>query len=132
MNLNIVNLHPKDWSRTDWQNAYKEYCKGNMFGPKTKQEYYNMVLENYKKLANQNKPLSDELAKQWLKGWRAAVAYARQHKCDINGCELCPDQQRNTDALLVAEDAKEIAVDTAQKLEYLINVAKKRRVTNPS
>lgn len=128
--IETITKDPQDWSKETWQGAYAEYCKGNMFGPKTKREYYDMVMGNFKKLAAQQKPLSDELSEQWLKGWRAAVAYARQHKCDINGCELCPDQQRNTDALLVAEDAKEIAVDTAQKLEYLINVAKKRRVTN--
>lgn len=128
--IETITKDPQEWSKETWQGAYAEYCKTQPWGPKTKREYYDMVMANFKKLAAQQKPLSDELSEQWLKGWRAAVAYARQHKCDINGRELCADQQRNTDALLVAKDAKEIAVDTAQKLEYLINVAKKRRVTN--
>lgn len=128
--IETITKDPQDWSKETWQRAYAEYCKGNMFGPKTKREYYDMVMANFKKLAVQQKPLSDELSEQWLKGWRSAVAYARQHKCDMNGCELCPGQAHDAEAIVVAEDAKEIAVDTAQKLEYLINVAKKRRVTN--
>lgn len=126
MNLNIVNLHPKDWSRTDWQDAYKEYCKGNMFGPKTKQEYYNMVLENYKKLANQNKPLSDELAKQWLEGWRSAVNYARVHKCDRNGTPLSAQTKRDEDALTIAERAEDMAVDSVQKVEHLVKILRRK------
>lgn len=126
MNLNIVNLHPKDWSRTDWQDAYKEYCKGNMFGPKTKQDYYNMVLENYKKLANQNKPLSDELAKQWLEGWRSAVNYARVHKCDRNGTPLSAQTKRDEDALTIAERAEDMAVDSVQKVEHLVKILRRK------
>lgn len=125
MNLNIINLHPKDWSKTDWQDAYKEYCKNNMFGPKTKQEYYNMVLENYKKLANQNKPLSDELAKQWLEGWRSAVNYARVHKCDRDGTPLSAKIKHNEDALVVAERAEDMAIDSVQKIEYLVKLIKR-------
>ena len=129
MNLNLINLDCTEWSKADWNDAYNHYCQHNMFGPKTKQEYYDMVIRNFQKLAAQQKPLSDELKEQWLRGWRGAVAYARDKKCDMNGQLIVISQKHNQDLLAkdIAEDAKEIAVDTAQKLDYLINVAKQRK-----
>ena len=130
--IETITKDPKDWSKETWQGAYAQYCQTNMFGPKTKREYYDMVIANFQKLAAQQKPLSDALKEQWLKGWRSAVAYARQHKCDINGRRIEVNRQTIEDrsAIETSLRAEEIAIDTAQKLDYLINVAKKRRVTN--
>jgi hypothetical protein len=126
MNLHLINLEPEQWSRADWQEAYAKYCKDNMFGPKTKKEYYDMVLENFHKLAQQQKPLSDELSEQWLKGWRNAVAYARANKCDMNGCQTTSaDDTRETRE--VASRAEEIAIDTMQRLDYIIESIRKWR-----
>lgn len=126
MNLNLVNLDPINWSKTDWNDAYNQYCQHNMFGPKSKLDFYNMVLENFHKLAQQQKPLSDELSEQWLKGWRNAVAYARANKCDMNGCQATSaDDTRETRE--VASRAEEIAIDTKRRLDYLEEEAKLRR-----
>lgn len=83
MNLNLINLDPTDWTKEDWNHAYNSYCQANMFGPKTKREYYDMVISNFEKLAK--KPNFHELNKKWLQGWRNAVAYAKKHKCNMNG-----------------------------------------------
>lgn len=126
MNLHLINLEPEQWSRADWNDAYNQYCQHNMFGPKSKLDFYNMVLENFHKLAQQQKPLSDELSEQWLKGWRNAVAYARANKCDMNGCQAAgADNTRETHE--IASRAEEIAIDTKQRLDYLEEKAKLRR-----
>lgn len=83
MNINLINLAPTEWSKSDWIDAYTEYCKANMFGPKTKKDFYLMVLENHKKLAPQT--LSDELRDEWTTGWRNAVLWAKKHGCGYNG-----------------------------------------------
>ena len=85
-----------------------------------------MVLENYKTLSNQNKPLSDELAKQWLEGWRSAVNYARVHKCDRNGTPLSAQTKRDEDALSIAERAEDMAVDSVQKVEHLVKILRRK------
>lgn len=127
MNTKIIDLDCTEWDKETWREAYAKYCQHNMFGPKTKQEYYDMTMANFKKLANQNKPLSDELKMQWLKSWRSAVSYARAHKCDMNGCAL----HKETASLFdTAHQAKEIAVDTAQRLDYLIKGMKGKRVAH--
>lgn len=120
MNLNLINLDCTQWSKADWNDAYNQYCQHNMFGAKTKREYYDMVMENFHKLAQQNKPLSDELSEQWLKGWQNAVAYARKNKCDINGRSLNKTlaESENKRAVKTAERAEQIAIDTASKLDY--------------
>lgn len=131
MNLNLINLHPKDWSKDDWRDAYAEYCKGNMFGPKTKREYYDMVMENFRKMDERNKPISQELLDEWTRGRRAAKAWARKRGCDLNG-RLLSDVRAEEDsrtAIEVADRAEDIAIDTMQRLDYLIDVAKKRRVS---
>lgn len=131
MNLNLINLHPKDWSKDDWRDAYAEYCKGNMFGPKTKREYYDMVMENFRKMDERNKPISQELLNEWTRGRRAAKAWARKRGCDLNGRLLSDVRAEEDDrtAREVADRAEDIAVDTMQRLDYLIDVAKKRRVS---
>ena len=131
MNLNLINLHPKDWSKDDWRDAYAEYCKANTRGPKTKREYYDMVMENFRKMDERNKPISQELLDEWTRGRRAAKAWARKRGCDLNG-RLLSDVRAEADdrtAREVADRAEDIAVDTMQRLDYLIDVAKKRRVS---
>lgn len=83
MNMDIVTLSPTEWSKETWRDAYAQYCRTNMFGPKSKREYYNMVLENHKKLAPQT--LSDELRDEWSAGWRNAVLWAKKYGCGRNG-----------------------------------------------
>ena len=131
MNLLLINLHPKDWSKTGWQEAYAEYCKTNIRGPKTKREYYDMVMENFRKMDERNKPISQELLDEWTRGRRAAKAWARKRSCDLNG-RLLSDVRAEADdrtAREVADRAEDIAVDTMQRLDYLIDVAKKRRAS---
>ena len=131
MNLNLINLHPKDWSKDDWRDAYTEYCKANIRGPKTKREYYDMVMENFRKMDERNKPISQELLDEWTRGRRAAKAWARKRGCDLNG-RLLSDVRAEADdrtAREVADRAEDIAVDTMQRLDYLIDVAKKRRAS---
>jgi hypothetical protein len=98
-----------------------------MFGPKTKKEYYDMVLERYKRLADSQKPTPPELLQQWIKGRRAAKEWAKKHGCDMNGRLLIDIacEQRNNDALETALRAEDIAVDTHCRLEYLIERVKK-------
>lgn len=94
-----------------------------MFGPKTKKEYYDMVIANFAKIAkNTPQPLSDELKRSWAIGKRNARLWAKKRGCDMNG-RLRSDiacEQRNNDALETALRAEDIATDTKQKLEYLI------------
>ena len=132
MNLNIINLKPTEWSKKDWNDAYQQYCKANMFGAKTKREYYDMVLANYKILDEKSKPLSDELIQKWTEGKRAAKLWAKQHKCNMDGKPLdkIRAEKDNRSAVDVANRAEDIAVDTMQRLDYLIEVAKNRRTRN--
>lgn len=123
MNLNLINLDPAQWTRTDWQYAYAQYCKDNMFGPKTKKEYYDMVIANFAKIAkNTPQPLSDELKRSWTIGKRNARLWAKKRGCDMSGQMLsdvrADNEDRNTRE--VAERAEDIAIDTKSKLEYLI------------
>ena len=129
MNLNLINLSPTEWSKDDWRDAYAEYCKGNMFGPKTKKEYYDMVLERHKRLEEAQKPTPPELLQQWVEGRRAAKAWARKRGCDINGRMLTDVRAEVEDRSTreVAERAEDIAVDTMQRLDFLIERAKQRK-----
>ena len=135
MNLNLINLPPKDWTKADWQEAYTEYCKGNMFGPKTKKEYYDMVLERHKRLEEAQKPTPPELLKQWVEGRRAAKAWARWRGCDLNGRMLtdvrAEAEERSTRE--IAERAEDMAVESVQRLDDLderIYQAKIQRLRN--
>ena len=125
MNLNLINLEPAQWTKTDWQDAYAQYCQHNLHGPKTKREYYDMVISNFAKITPQ--PLSDELKRKWTSGKRNARLWAKKHGCNMNG-RLRSDiarEQRDNDALETALRAEDIAVDTQQRLEYLIERVRK-------
>lgn len=119
MNLNLINLDCTQWSKADWNDAYNQYCQHNMFGAKTKREYYDMVIANFEKLAHKEKQFH-ELNQKWLQGWRNAVAYARKNKCDINGRSLDKTltESENKRAVETAERAEQIAIDTASRLDY--------------
>lgn len=129
MNLNLINLHPKDWSKDDWRDAYAEYCKANIKGPKTKQEYYDMVMENFRKMDERNKPISQELLDEWTRGRRTAIAWARWRGCDMNGRMLLQVRAEVEDrgTREIAERAEDIAVDTMQRLDYIVESIRKRR-----
>lgn len=107
MNANIINVEPAQWSKSDWNDAYVMYCSANMFGVKSKREFYDMVVENFRKFEERRKPLSKELSDKWLQGWRNAVAYAKKHMCDINGQDFqsCKPQ---VDINELADDVKEL------------------------
>lgn len=125
MNLNLINFDCTEWSRSDWQDAYDQYCQRNMFGKKTKREYYDMVVANFVKITPQ--PLSDELKHKWTIGKRNARLWAKKHGCDMNGrllIDIACDQ-RNNDALKTALRAEDVAWDTKQRLDYLIERIKK-------
>lgn len=127
MNLNLINLDCTEWSRSDWQDAYAQYCKNNMYGPKTKKEYYDFVNERYKRLREHAETPSREFLDNHTRGWRNAVRWAKKHGCDMNG-RLRSDiarEQRDNDALEIARRAEDIAWDTQQRLDYLIERVKK-------
>lgn len=127
MNLNLINLDCTEWSRADWQDAYDQYCQHNMFGAKTKREYYEFVKERHNRLKLAEQPLSDELKRTWTIGRQNARLWAKKHGCDMNG-RLRSDiacEKRNNDALETALRAEDVAVDTQQRLDYLIERVKK-------
>ena len=129
MNLNIINLHPKNWSKDDWRDAYAEYCKANIKGSKTKQEYYDMTMENFRKMDERNKPISQELLDEWTRGRRAAIMWAKKRGCDLNGRLLSDVRAEVEDRSTreIAERAEDIAVDTMQRLDYIVESIRKRR-----
>lgn len=129
MNLNLINLHPKDWSKDDWRDAYAEYCKANIKGPKTKQEYYDMVIENFRKMDERNKPISQELLDEWTRGRRAAKAWAREHGCDLNGRLLTDVRAEAEDRSTreIAERAEDMAVESVQRIDDFVESIRRRR-----
>lgn len=129
MNLNLINLPPTEWSKDDWRDAYADYCKGNMYGPKTKKEYYDFVLERHKRLEEAHKPVSPELLKQWVEGRRAAKAWARAHGCDLNG-RLLTDVRAEADDRTtreIAERAEDMAVESVQRIDDFVETIRRRR-----
>lgn len=130
MNLNLINIPPKEWSKEDWNDAYSQYCKANMFGPKTKREYYDMVLKGYEELEDKHKLTPVELLQKWVKGREAAKAWAQKRGCDMNGrmlTDVRSDIEKQS-AISIATRAEKIAIDTKQDLEYLVEKARQRRV----
>lgn len=129
MNLNLINLPPTEWSKDDWREAYAEYCKANMYGPKTKKEYYDFVLERHKRLEEAHRPVSPELLKQWVEGRRAAKEWARKHDCDLNG-RLLSDVRAEADdrsTREIAEQAEDMAVESVQRIDDFVETIRKRR-----
>lgn len=121
MNLNLINLPPTEWSKDDWRDAYADYCKGNMYGPKTKKEYYDMVLERHKRLEEAHKPTPPELLQKWVEGRRAAKEWARKRGCDLNGRLLSDVRAEAEDRSTreIAERAEDMAVESVQRLDDL-------------
>lgn len=133
MNLNLINLKPTEWSKDDWRDAYEQYCKANMFGPKTKREYYDMVLERHKRMEENNKPFPQELLKKWSDGRKAAKAWAQKRGCDLNGRMLSEvrAETENRDIREIAERAEEMGIESIQRLDDLderINQARIKRM----
>ncbi len=135
MNINLTNIPPTDWTKDDWREAYAEYCKANMYGPKTKKEYYDFVLERHKRFEEAHKPTPPELLKQWVEGRRAAKEWARKRGCDLNGRLLTDVRAEAEDRSTreIAERAEDMAVESVQRLDDLdekIYQAKLRRAQN--
>lgn len=128
-NFDWVNQKPSEYTKETWQYLYAEYCKTQMFGPKTKKEYYDMVMENQRKAEERDKPISQELLDQWTRGRRAAIAWARWRGCDMNGRMLLQVRAEVEDrgTREIAERAEDIAVDTMQRLDYIVESIRKRR-----
>lgn len=116
MNLNLINKYCDEWTKTDWQDAYDQYCQHNMFGAKTKREYYEFVKERHNRLKLAEQPLSDELKRTWTIGGKNAALWAKKHDCDMNGRLLSDIPPK--DAVAIAERAEEIAIDTTLKMSY--------------
>ena len=121
MNLDIINKHPSQWNKETWRDAYADYCKGNMYGPKTKKEYYDMVLERHKRLEEAHKPTPPELLQKWVEGRRAAKAWAKKRGCDLNGRLLSDVRAEAEDRSTreIAERAEDMAVESVQRLDDL-------------
>lgn len=133
MNLDIINKHPSQWDKATWRDAYADYCKANMFGPKTKREYYDMVLERHKRMEENNKPFPQELLKKWSNGRKAAREWARKRGCDLNGRMLSEvrAETENRDIREIAERAEEMGIESIQRLDDLderINQARIKRM----
>lgn len=79
MHANIINLPCDQWSKTDWQDAYSQYCQHNQFGQMTKRQYYDFVRNNHKRLKDRDTPLSAELASKWSAGRINARLWAEKH-----------------------------------------------------
>ena len=129
MNINLTNIPPTEWTKDDWREAYAEYCKAHMYGPKTKKEYYDFVLERHKRLEEAHKPVSPELLKQWTEGRRAAKAWAREHGCDLNG-RLLTDVRAEADdrsTREIAERAEDMAVESVQRIDDFVESIRRRR-----
>lgn len=88
MNLNLINLDCSKWSREDWTDAYSQYCQTNMFGPKSKREYYEFVKNNHERLKSAKLELSEELQNKWINGFKNASAWAKKRGCNMNGVAL--------------------------------------------
>lgn len=115
MNLNLINLDCTQWSKADWNDAYNQYCQHNMFGAKTKREYYDMVIANFEKLAHDKKQFH-ELNQKWLQGWRNAVVWAKKRKCNING-ESLEKSRPEIDLESLQNDIKDLQWITMHKGE---------------
>lgn len=119
MNLNLINKWCWEWSREDWVEAYKGFCKNPDafgWGPMSKKEYYDKVTENHKRRKAMYEPTPPELLQKWIAGKRAAKEWARKRGCDMNGRLLSDIPPK--DAVAIAERAEEIAIDTALKMSY--------------
>ena len=114
MNLNLINLNPSEWSKSDWVDAYTEYCQYNLYGAKTKREYYDMVMANFKKTTPQ--PLSEDLRNTWTNGWRNAVVWAKKRKCNMNG-ESLENSRPEIDLESLQNDIKDLQWLTMNKGE---------------
>jgi hypothetical protein len=110
MNLDIVTLSPTEWSKETWRDAYAQYCRTNMFGPKTKRQYYDFVLANHKRLEMNAQPLSDDLRCEWTAGWRNAVQWAKKHCCGRNG-ELLTGNATDDNLKEIKDDIRELQWD---------------------
>lgn len=127
METNTANLDCTQWDKATWQREYANYCKYNFHGAMTKREYYDFMhrLQNNAKI--DHTALSAELKEKWTRGFWNAALWAKKHGCDMNG-RLRSDiarEQRDKDALETALRAEDIAVDTQQRLEYLIERVRK-------
>ena len=107
MNLNLINLDCDKWSRADWTEAYGLYCQSNIFGPKTKKEYYDMVVTNHERLKNNAQPLSEEIRSKWSNGFRNASVWAKNRKCNMYGQNL-ENCRPEIDLNDLANDVKDI------------------------
>lgn len=127
MNLNLTNLDYTQWTKNDWLDAYTAYCKTNLFGPKTKKEYYDWVRSRLDRQKSLAEPLSKNLINKWTSGFKKASVWAKKRCCDMNGRMLsdvrADAEDHNTRE--IAERAEDIAVDTQQRLDYLIERVRK-------
>ena len=117
----IITTDPPQWTKDEWRELYAEYCKTNPDGPKTKKEYYDMVMARYQKRVERERPVSPELMQEWIAGRRAAKEWARAHGCNLNGeliTNVCAEtKERSTRE--IAEKAENIAIESVHRLDDL-------------
>jgi hypothetical protein len=100
-----------------------------MYGPKTKKEYYDFVLERHKRLEEAHKPTPPELLQKWVEGRRAAKEWARKRGCDLNG-RLLSDVRAEADdrsTREIAERAEDMAVESVQRIDDFVETIRRRR-----
>ncbi|MCQ2574529.1 MAG: hypothetical protein MJ156_00290 [Alphaproteobacteria bacterium] len=116
MNWNIINKPCTEWSKNDWREAYAQYCKTNMFGPMTKQQYYDFVCRRNARLYQKQPEYTKEQIHKWHLGKIAALKWARSRNCDINGRDLdiIRAEQRDSNISQLEEDI----LDLQQKMYY--------------
>lgn len=124
MNLNLINLSPTDWSRDDWRDAYAQYCQTNMFGPKTKKEYYDMVLARHAKF-EPSTSIEPSLLATWRAGRCAAKEWAHKRGCDMNGrllIDIARDKQERN-----MEDMRDDITDLQQAMRSVVKHIRRRK-----
>ena len=88
-----------------------------------------MVMENFRKIDERNKPISQELLDEWTRGRRAAKEWARKRGCDLNG-RLLTDVRAEADdrsTREIAERAEDMAVESVQRIDDFVESIRRRR-----
>lgn len=124
MNLNLINLPPTDWNRDDWRDAYAQYCQANMFGPKTKKEYYDMVLARHAKFESASS-IEPGLLATWSAGRRAAKEWARKRGCDMNGRLLIDIAREKQERSM--DDMRDDITDLQQTVRGVVKHIRQRK-----
>lgn len=123
MNLNLINLDCTQWSKADWNDAYNQYCRHNMFGEKTKREYWDFVHERHNALKTATQSLNSEAINKWINGFKNAAIWAKEHQCDMNGAQIDAAVPKDINERL--NQIENITCDNAYKLDTIVSRIKR-------